>query len=213
MSDTQSKADSTQTSSTVEANPGTTQTQDQTSVSVSAGKDETQTKDQSATSVSQDGKDGKKADEPFELKSPDEKLIDKARVDQLVAFAKENGLTQAQAQKILDNEHSRFKDYAAKEQSRQKEEFDGWVKAVKEDKVLGGENFSANMETAKRGFDRVATPELRKILNDSGYGSHPAVVRLFFDLGKAMADDKAGGGGGSGGSSEPQTLGAILYGK
>jgi hypothetical protein len=213
MSDTQTKTETAQSSSTAESSTASTQTQTSTDVSVSTANDQSKTQPQDQSSVSSENKDGKdsKSEEVFELQSPDEKLIDKTQVDQFKAFAKENGLTQAQAQKILERQHSQFKDAIAKSESDRKSEFEGWVKSIKEDKVLGGENLSANMEIAKRGFDRFATPELRKLLNDSGYGSHPDIVRLFFAIGKAAADDKSGGGSG-GGSEEPQTLGALLYG-
>lgn len=146
----------------------------------------------------------------FDLKLPENTSLTKEYVDKVASFAKENGLTPAQAQKVLERDHAFF----AENQKSAKENFEkqimGWEKQVQEDKILGGDNFAANMEFAKRGFEKFSTPELKAILNQSGYGSHPEVVRMFYAIGKAMSDDSFHKGGGT--KAEPSTAGALLYG-
>ena len=34
-----------------------------------------------------------------------------------------------------------------------------------------------------------ATPELKKALNETGFGNHPELVRLFVKIGKSLSED------------------------
>jgi hypothetical protein len=63
-----------------------------------------------------------------------------------------------------------------------------------EDKVIGGsiENLKANAELSRRVIARFDSPDkaLSKMLSDSPMGSHPAVIRVLSDIGRAMSNDK-----------------------
>lgn len=193
-----------QSTPAAETNTGTTQetssTQSTSPETVQAGQGQSTTQTQTPA----------QAEVVFDLKLPENTTLTKEYVDKVASFAKENGLTPAQAQKVLERDHA----YFAETQKSAKENFEkqigDWEKQVQEDKTLGGDNFAANMEFAKRGFEKFSTPELKKILNQSGYGSHPEVVRMFFAIGKAMSDDSFHKGGGT--KAEPSTAGALLYG-
>lgn len=63
-----------------------------------------------------------------------------------------------------------------------------WVEASQNDKEYGGSHFDANLAIAKRGMEQFASPELKEMLNDS-FGNHPEVIRLFYRIGKAIAED------------------------
>jgi len=56
--------------------------------------------------------------------------------------------------------------------------------------------------------DKFATPELIKILDESGLGDHPEMVRLFIKLGGAIADDTVVDGGKGGGE---RSAADVLY--
>ncbi len=146
----------------------------------------------------------------FDLKLPEGTSLTKEYVAKVASFAKENGLTPTQAQKILERDHTQYVENQKQQTLELDKQINGWVNQVKEDKILGGEKFAENMETAKRGFEKFSTPELRNLLRESGYGSHPEVVRMFHAIGKAMADDSFPKGGAN--KSEALTAGAILYG-
>lgn len=63
-----------------------------------------------------------------------------------------------------------------------------WEKELKADNDFGGEKFEANVALARKGLEAVASPDLVQIMNDSGLGSHPAVVRAFHKVGTMVAD-------------------------
>jgi hypothetical protein len=66
---------------------------------------------------------------------------------------------------------------------------DAWATAVKADKDIGGANFDSNVQTAQRAIARFGTPELQSLLNTTGLGNHPALVKLFVAVGKQIRED------------------------
>lgn len=65
---------------------------------------------------------------------------------------------------------------------------DGWDREAKADKDLGGDNFDANVAVAMTAIDTFGGPGLKAILNESGLGSHPEMIRFAVNAGKVLAD-------------------------
>lgn len=103
----------------------------------------------------------------------------------LTSFAKENKLTAEQAQKIAD--------LGVKMQTQQAAEYqkqvDGWAEQVKTDKLIGGENLQANIGLAKTALKAYGDQELTDLLESTGFGNHPAIVRAFYKIGKSVSND------------------------
>ena len=59
-----------------------------------------------------------------------------------------------------------------------------------QDKEFGGPALAENLSVAKKALDAFGTAELRTLLNESGLGNHPEIVRLFFRAGKAISEDR-----------------------
>lgn len=68
------------------------------------------------------------------------------------------------------------------------QQLEAWGAELKADKEFGGEKFDANLATAIKGVEAVGSPELRQLLDESGMGSHPAIVRAFLKVGQLVAD-------------------------
>ena len=64
-----------------------------------------------------------------------------------------------------------------------------WAETSKADKEFGGEKLGENLAIAKTALDKFATPEFTKLLNDTGLGNHPEVLRVFYRAGKAISAD------------------------
>ena len=80
----------------------------------------------------------------------------------------------------------------------------GWVDAAQADTEIGGPNLAQNVAVAKKAMDKFGTPELSKLLDETGLGNHPEIVRAFYRAGKAISEDRFVGGGGPGfGSVDP----------
>lgn len=131
----------------------------------------------------------------YELKIPDGSLLDAAHVDKLTAFAKEQKLTNAQAQVILNRENEAVASYVTAHKPGGEvwnKLVTDWESAALVDKEIGGskEVLAANVELGKRVIDRYFPEPIRKFLQESGYGSNPDVLRGFVKLGKAAGEDK-----------------------
>ena len=78
-----------------------------------------------------------------------------------------------------------------------------WAADSKADKEFGGDKLQENLAVAKKARDAFATPALVELLDQSGLGDHPEVIRFFVKAGKAISDDNFVGGGQ--GSTQPAT--------
>jgi hypothetical protein len=148
--------------------------------------------------------DDTKATEPqvpeaYELQMPDGIELDKASADEFTTIAKELKLDQAAAQKLAD--------IAAKQAQRQVDAHtalvESWVAQVKTDKDIGGDKLDENLSIARKALDTFGTPELRDVLNASGLGNHPAVIKAFVNAGKAISEDKFVAGAAKGNDTDP----------
>ncbi len=131
-----------------------------------------------------------KADEPvvpesYDLKMPDGIELDTVAAEEFTAVAKELKLDQAQAQKLAD--------IAAKQAQRQIEGHaklvESWTELVKTDKEIGGDKLEENLGVARKAIDTFGSPELKALLNSSGLGNHPEVVKFAHKVGKAISED------------------------
>lgn len=124
--------------------------------------------------------------ESYDLQMPDGMELDTVVADEFSAIAKEMKLDQPTAQK--------FADLGAKMVQRQQEAHaktvEGWVESVKTDKEIGGDKLTENLAVARKALDTFGTPELRDLLNSSGLGNHPDVIKAFYKVGKAISDDR-----------------------
>lgn len=114
-----------------------------------------------------------------------------AVLDAFQGTARKFNLSQAQAQELLND----MAPVVAKQNSEainalQKKAVSQWLKETQNDKEFGGENLQANLAIAHRAMTKdVATPALRKLLDDSGLGNHPEVIRWMYRVGKHMTPD------------------------
>lgn len=125
------------------------------------------------------------APEKYEFSAPEGQELDANALSVFEPIAKELGLTQEQAQKLVDI-YPQIQQQQAEAWSKQIAE---WGEQVKADKEIGGDKFNASVGLAQRALDQFGNPELREYLNASGLGNHPALVRFCAKVGKSMAED------------------------
>jgi len=143
------------------------------------------------------GEQGKKpegAPESYEFKAAEGTTFDDTVIGAFSEVAKDLNLSQEDAQKVLDK-------VAPVIQARQAEQIiavqTAWADQAKADKEFGGDKLQENLAVAKQALDTFGTPELRTLLNESGMGNHPEVIRFMVRAGKAISEDRfvSGGGG------------------
>jgi len=125
------------------------------------------------------------ADVPFEPRVPEGMTLDTAAVSEFQALVKEAGLSHEAAQKVAD--------IAIGMQTRMAEQHRttvaSWAEQARADKEIGGEQLPEQLGFARRALDQFGTPELRRVLDESGLGNHPELIRVMARAGKALADD------------------------
>lgn len=163
----------------------------------------------------QEAKDdeSKSDDKDWTLELPEGSPVKQDRLDKIVAHAREQGLSKDEAETLLDQEQEAVSAYIEAEKSAYAERSGTWVDEIKSDSELGGEKFSENVEHARRVMAKFSSEELKGMLEESGLGNHPEVVRLFARVGKAMASDTFEGGvKDSATHKPPKSMAERLYG-
>lgn len=121
--------------------------------------------------------------EAFSL--PEGVTVDEEVLGEFKATAKELGLSQEGAQKLVELQGK----VALKQQEAMQNMKTQWAEASKTDKEFGGEALGENLSVAKKALEAFASPDLRTLLNESGLGNHPEVIRHFIRVGKAISED------------------------
>lgn len=143
--------------------------------------------------------------------------LDEAMIAEATPVFKELGLSNDQANKLMPvaqkfaeqigNAHNQqILDGVAKERK-------AWLDTAKADPEIGGQNWDANLVTAAKALDSLGFNKgspFRALLDDSGLGNHPEMIRAFVKIGKAIGEDsdfvRAGGA-----TTGPRSHADILY--
>lgn len=135
------------------------------------------------------GEEAKPAEVVYEFKLPEGVDPKGEAVEELRATAKEFGLTQEQAQRIADLGAKQAQGFAAQLVEQQRTMTTEWAQQTTTDKEIGGDKLSENLGVAKKALDTFGSKELKTLLNQSGLGNHPEVVRFMVKAGKAISED------------------------
>ena len=146
------------------------------------------------------------APEKYEFKAPEGQEFDAEIIGSFSEIAKELNLTQEAAQKLLDTMGPRI----AERQMGQLEAIrNDWAQASQTDKEFGGDKLQENLAVAKKALDSFGTPELRALLNESGLGNNPEVIRFMYRAGKSISEDTyVGNSTGAGVKGQPKDFNA-----
>lgn len=140
-----------------------------------------------STTEGQQATDATKTEVPetYDLQMPEGVELDQEAAAEFIGIAKSLQLSQENAQKLAT--------IAGKIQQKQAEahaaKLEAWVEQVKSDKEIGGDKLEENLGVARKAMDAFGSAELKEALNTSGLGNHPAVIKAFFKVGKAISED------------------------
>lgn len=125
--------------------------------------------------------------EKYEFRQPDGVSLNDKVIEAYSEVAKELGLPQEAAQKVIDKVGPAMAQLAA---DQQKALVNGWIEQSKADKEFGGANLKDSLVIANRAINQFASPALKELLGKSGLAEHPEVIRLFTQVGKSISEDK-----------------------
>ena len=163
----------------------TTETQQQAeSVKDQQVSDETAVESETSDQVKLEG-----APEKYEFNMKVADAPEELDPDVITAFgevAKELDLPQEAAQKVIDKVAPIMQAKQAKVVEEVKTE---WANNSQSDSEFGGENLKSNLEIAKSSLNAFGTDALKSLLEESGLGNHPEVIRFMYRAGKAISED------------------------
>lgn len=140
------------------------------------------------------------APEKYEFAAPEGQQYDDKVLEAFSDAAKGLNLTQEGAQQMLDK-------LAPTIHQRQVEKIEAvqreWLESSKADKEIGGDKLTENLAIAKKARDTFGTPELNKLLDETGLGNHPEIIRAFYKAGKAISEDGFVKGGNTNAPADP----------
>lgn len=144
-------------------------------------------------------------DDKTEFTIPDGMKIDEKRMASFKSVAKELGLTKEQAQKLVDMDAQNIQNADNAFREMQKKWKEETMKEL-------GENAEQKLGEAAAAFKRFGDEEFVKLLKDSGLENHPAMVRVFRNIGSKLAVDTTVSAT-SNGVKSTMTFEEALYGK
>ncbi|WP_341896463.1 hypothetical protein [Sphingobium sp. YR657] len=134
--------------------------------------------------------------EAYELTPPEGLTIDADLLAEATPIFKEAGLSNDQAQAILPAAKSLMEKtqnatvQALIDSGNQQRK--AWLDAAKADEQIGGNKWDASLASSAKALDALGHPEgsdFRKALNETGFGNHPEMIRIFARLGEMVGED------------------------
>ena len=152
----------------------------------------------------EDGKTALSDDKPAEKDSEDKPVeytdftmpegmeMDKDALAEVTPLMQEGKLSQEQAQKFVDVASGMVKK-AAENNAKAWNEIQGkWITDAKADPEIGGERYDESCRDGKLAIQKImgdSAPKLMEVLNVTGVGDHPEMIRFFSKVGAIVKSD------------------------
>lgn len=141
------------------------------------------------------------APEKYDFVMPEGFELNQEVAGEFEAYARELNLPQDKAQAVVNMGVKLMQSAQTKQAEMYQQTQEQWRNEVVNDKEIGGQALAENLSYAAKVLDTFA-PDLRGVLDETGLGNHPAFVKAFVKIGKAISEDRLVGGA-------QQTPGAI----
>lgn len=150
-----------------------------------------------------------KAPEKYDtFKLPEGLTLDPVMSDEFVGVAKKLDLSQADAQVLVDLQAKYVQEQQKAVMTNYQRTVEEWKKASIQ--ALGAE-YKTEIGVAAKALERFGSPELRQLLNETGLGNHPEMIKFALKIGKAVSEDGFVEGKRTDGSAK--SAAEVLYGK
>ena len=120
----------------------------------------------------------------FTLTLKENSLLDENHLESLESFAKANNFNQEKADELYKTAEEILEKNTAKQAASEDSKVENWLSDSKNDPEFGRESWDNNSKKIYDFYQKHSTKELSELLNDTGIGNHPEVLRLFYRLSK-----------------------------
>ena len=124
------------------------------------------------------------------------------------ALVAELKLSSQQVQKLVDFESACTKRKAEENAVQKRQQAAAWAQ---ETKALYGAGLEQEITFALRAANTFGGPELRTLLEETGLGNHPVIIRTLSGIGRTISEDACPGG--TPAAPQDKTFAEALYGK
>lgn len=147
--------------------------------------------------------------EKYDFKTPEGMELPAETAGKYASMAKEIGLTQTNAQKLLELAADHVKQIQEGHQAEWATQQKAWVEGLKSDGEFGGAALKATLVTANKVLSKYGDPSFINDLSTFGFGNHPGLVKLLARLGKVVLEDRTVEGQAPG--AQPKDAAHILF--
>jgi hypothetical protein len=137
---------------------------------------------------------------------PDDMEIDANAMGKASTLFKELNLSQAQAQKLVDFEVGVKAAEAEKAVEAWETTMADWKQKSTNDSEFGGSALKSNLVHAKAAQKAFGNDEFKEMLEITGVGNHPEMLRFLISVGKNVSEDSILQGSTSSGSADPAKI-------
>ena len=128
--------------------------------------------------------------------------------DEFKALARELKLSEEQVQRLADFESACAKRKAEQAVTRKHQQTTAWAN---ETRALYGAGLEQEITFALRAANAFGGQELRALLEETGLGNHPVIIRTLSGIGRTISEDACPGGNPA--APQDKTFAEALYGK
>lgn len=162
-------------------------------------------------------------DGKYQVEMPEGIELDTKLLDRFSPKFKDAGLTQRQVQAVATEFAQMRKEEAESymgtpegqwsaasyEYYKESGTPDSWIEKGKADKEIGGDKWDSSVSTARRAVNELGTPELKALLEATGTGNHPELIRFMAKAGAMIKEDNPATGNAPGGKKADRL--EVLY--
>lgn len=127
--------------------------------------------------------------DPEQLNVPEGFELDQELMQEFQPIAEELELDHNKAQQLMDTHFQALQKFQDQIVDQHQQQVQQWAEEAAKDSEFGGDNYQASLQTAKQALDKFGTPELREVLNQTGMGNNPELIRFCVRAGQAMSED------------------------
>lgn len=139
---------------------------------------------------------------------PEDISIEPAKKQAFQTLAAELKLSSEQVQKLVDFETAAVRENTAKTAEEKRQTIAGWARQTK---AYYGAKLDEEISFALRAADAFGGPDFRALLEDTGLGNHPIMIRTLVGIGRCISEDACPGGQPA--AKQDKTFAEALYGK
>jgi len=129
-----------------------------------------------------------KVPEAYDLKAPEGAGLDAEGLKSFEPIFKEVGLSQEQAQKLVNLYGEKQASFVAEQKGIWEKQQSTWIDEFKSDKAFGGANTDASVQAAEKAWRHFGTAEDIRLVHQFGLANFPPLVKILARVGKEMGE-------------------------